>query len=89
MKIHSKGKKFDLGVGNQFDSVEDLIEHYRKYPFSVGGGALVRLHEVFLPSFVINNNKLSRKLFLCTKWKNKAYIHCSHFNVLLTMPFKL
>ncbi|XP_065884045.1 uncharacterized protein [Dysidea avara] len=45
VKIHGKGKKFDLGAGKQFDSVEDLIEYYRKYPFSVSGGTQVVLYQ--------------------------------------------
>jgi len=48
VKIHGKGKKFDLGGGNQFHSLEDLIEYYKKYPFSVSGGTIVRLHQVFV-----------------------------------------
>ena len=46
MKVFGKGKKFDLGLGKQFDSVEDLIEYYRKSPFSVSGGAQVKLQKV-------------------------------------------
>jgi len=48
VKIHGKGKKFDLGGGNQFDSLEDLIGYYKKYPFSVSDGTIVRLHQVFV-----------------------------------------
>jgi len=48
VKIHGKGKKFDLGGGNQFDSIEDLIGYYKKYPFSVSDGTIVRLHQVFV-----------------------------------------
>ena len=46
VKIFSKGKKFELGDGNQFDNVDSLIEHYRKYPFSVRGGTIVRIDQV-------------------------------------------
>lgn len=46
MKIFGKGKKFDLGGGYKFDSVEDLIEHYKKNPFSVAGGSIVKFHQV-------------------------------------------
>ena len=46
MKIFSKGKKFDLGGGNQFDSIEDLIDHYKKYPFSVKEGAIIKIDQV-------------------------------------------
>ncbi|XP_065886034.1 tyrosine-protein phosphatase non-receptor type 11-like isoform X2 [Dysidea avara] len=45
VKVFGKGKKFDLGLGKQFDSVEDLIEYYRKSPFSVSGGAQVKLQK--------------------------------------------
>ena len=54
VKIHGKGKKFDLGAGKQFDSVEDLIEYYRKYPFSVSGGTQVVLYQVVVPGIVVN-----------------------------------
>ena len=53
MKIFSKGSKFDLGDGNQFDSVVDLIEHYKKHPFSVCGGTTVRILKVIIHYFFI------------------------------------
>ena len=46
-KIYDKGKKFDLGAGNQFDSVENLIEYYKQNPFYVSGGTEVKLYQVF------------------------------------------
>ena len=53
VKIFGKGKKFDLGLGKQFDSVEDLIEFYKMYPFSVHEGAQVRLQQVLTTSVMI------------------------------------
>jgi len=46
VKIYGRGKKFDLGGGIQFDSVEDLIEYYKKYSFKIVGGKQVNLREV-------------------------------------------
>ena len=37
---------FDLGGGKQFDNVEDLIEHYKEYPFEIADGRLVHLLQV-------------------------------------------
>jgi len=46
VKICGRGKKFDLGSGIQFDSIEDLIEYYKKNPFKIVGGEQVRLCQV-------------------------------------------
>ena len=46
MKIYSKGAKFDLGGGNQFDTIEDLVEYYKQRPFNIAGGKQVNLHQV-------------------------------------------
>ena len=53
MKIFGKGKKFDLGLGKQFDNIEDLIEYYKMYPFSVNEGAQVKLQQVLTTSIMI------------------------------------
>jgi len=52
VKIFGKGKKFDLGLGNQFDTLEDFIEYYKKYPFTVSEGAEVKLQQVLITSVV-------------------------------------
>ncbi|XP_065885578.1 uncharacterized protein [Dysidea avara] len=49
VKIFGKGKKFDLGLGKQFDNIEDLIEYYKMYPFSVNEGAQVKLQQEIEP----------------------------------------
>jgi len=53
VKIFDKGKKFDLGFGNQFDTLEEFIEYYKKYPFSVSEGKEVKLQQVLITSVVI------------------------------------
>jgi len=46
VRIHSRGKQFDLGGGSQFDSIENLIEHYKEHPFEIANGRLVHLLQV-------------------------------------------
>lgn len=38
--------KFDVGGGEQFDSLSDLVEHYRKNPMVERSGTVVHLKQV-------------------------------------------
>lgn len=38
--------KFDVGGGEQFDTLPDLIEHYRKSPMVETSGTVVHLRQV-------------------------------------------
>ncbi|XP_065885882.1 tyrosine-protein phosphatase non-receptor type 11-like [Dysidea avara] len=42
-EIHSEGKQFDIGDGKKFNSVEDLINYYKKNSLTVSGGARILL----------------------------------------------
>ena len=62
VKIHGRGKKYDVGGGKQFDSIEDLIEYYKKCLLVDDKGIAIYLYQV-CPTF----------LWLCielgTNWK--------------------
>ena len=45
-EIHSEGKQFDIGDGKKFNSVEDLINYYKKNSLTVSGGARILLDKV-------------------------------------------
>ena len=47
-EIHSEGKQFDIGDGKKFNSVEDLINYYKKNLLTVSGGARILLDKVDL-----------------------------------------
>lgn len=46
IKIHNKGNKYDVGGGNSFDSLRELIEHYKKCPLVEVTGNVVHLKQV-------------------------------------------
>lgn len=46
IKIHNKGNKYDVGGGTSFDSLEELIEHYKKCPLVEVSGNVVHLKQV-------------------------------------------
>ena len=47
IKIHANGEKFDVGAGGrQFDSINDLILHYKKYPLTIDKGVDIHLDQV-------------------------------------------
>ena len=46
IKIHNKGSKYDVGGGTSFDSLRDLIEHYKKCPLVEVTGNVVHLKQV-------------------------------------------
>lgn len=46
MKIHGRGKKYDVGGGKQFDSIEDLIEYYKKCLLVDDKGTAIYLYQV-------------------------------------------
>ena len=48
MKIHGRGKKYDVGGGKQFDSIEDLIEYYKKCLLVDDKGIAIYLYQVCL-----------------------------------------
>ena len=46
VKIHGRGKKYDVGGGKQFDSIEDLIEYYKKCLLVDDKGIAIYLYQV-------------------------------------------
>lgn len=42
--------KYDVGGGEQFDTLGDLVEHYRKSPMVERSGAMVHLGQVCPPA---------------------------------------
>ena len=46
VKIHGKGRKYDVGGGKQFDSIEDLIEYYKKCLLLDDKGVAIYLYQV-------------------------------------------
>ena len=46
VRIHGKGKKFDVGGGRLFDSIEDLIEYYKKCLLMDDSGTAIYLYQV-------------------------------------------
>ena len=46
VKIYANGEKFDVGGGGQFDSINDLISHYKKYPLKTDNGVDIHLDQV-------------------------------------------
>jgi len=46
IKIHNKGNKYDVGGGTSFDSLGELIEHYKKCPLVEVTGNVVHLKQV-------------------------------------------
>ncbi|XP_065890896.1 tyrosine-protein phosphatase non-receptor type 11-like isoform X1 [Dysidea avara] len=47
IKILNKGGKYDVGGGNSFDSLGDLIEHYKKCPLVELSGDVVHLKQAY------------------------------------------
>lgn len=41
-----QGNKFDIGGGEQFDGLSDLLEYYKKHPLVELTGAIVHLRQV-------------------------------------------
>ena len=48
VKIHGRGKKYDVGGGKQFDSIEDLIEYYKKCLLVDDRGIAIYLYQVVI-----------------------------------------
>ena len=46
IKIHNKGNRYDVGGGTSFDSLRDLVEHYKKCPLVEVTGNVVHLKQV-------------------------------------------
>lgn len=46
IKIHNKGNRYDVGGGTSFDSLGELIEHYKKCPLVEVTGNVVHLKQV-------------------------------------------
>ena len=46
VKIHGRGKRYDVGGGKQFDSIEDLIEYYKKCLLVDDKGIAIYLYQV-------------------------------------------
>ena len=46
VRIHGRGKKFDVGGGRLFDSIEDLIEYYKKCLLMDDRGTAIYLYQV-------------------------------------------
>jgi len=46
VKIHGRGKKYDVGGGKQFDTIEDLIEYYKKCLLVDDKGIAIYLYQV-------------------------------------------
>ena len=46
--ICQDGGKYDVGGGEQFDSLSDLVEHYKKNPMVEQSGMVVHLKQVRL-----------------------------------------
>ena len=46
MRIHGREKKYDVGGGKQFDSIEDLIEYYKKCLLVDDKGIAIYLYQV-------------------------------------------
>ena len=44
--IHNKSGKYDVGGGNSFDTLGQLIEHYKKCPLVEVSGNVVHLKQV-------------------------------------------
>ncbi|XP_014207915.1 tyrosine-protein phosphatase corkscrew isoform X2 [Copidosoma floridanum] len=45
--IRSQDNRYDVGGGNKFDSLSDLIEHYKKNPMVETSGSVVHLRQPF------------------------------------------
>ena len=52
IKIRNKGGKYDVGGGNSFESLGELIEHYKKCPLVEVTGNVVHLKQVGMLEFV-------------------------------------
>ena len=47
VKIYANGEKFDVGAGGrQFNSINDLISYYKKYPLKTNKGVEIHLDQV-------------------------------------------
>ena len=46
VKIYANGEKFDIGAGEQFSSINELILHYKKYPLKTDKGVEIHLDQV-------------------------------------------
>jgi len=47
VKIYTNGQKFNVDkVGRQFDSIDDLILHYKEYPLKTAKGNDIHLDQV-------------------------------------------
>ena len=46
VKIYANGEKFDIGAGKQFQTISDLILHYKKYPLKTNEGVDIHLDQV-------------------------------------------
>lgn len=46
VKIHGRGKTYDVGGGKQFDTIEDLIEYYKKCLLVDDKGTAIYLYQV-------------------------------------------
>ena len=47
VKIYGIGEKFDVVKdGKQFNSIDDLISHYKKYPLRTDKGDVITLDQV-------------------------------------------
>ena len=46
VKIYANGEKFDIGAGEQFNSVNELILHYKEHPLKTDKGVDIHLDEV-------------------------------------------
>ena len=46
VKIYANGEKFDIGAGEQFNSIDELILHYKEHPLKTDKGVDIHLDQV-------------------------------------------
>ena len=52
VKIFANGEKYDVGVGSkQFNSIGDLIAHYKKHPLKTVEGTDIHLDQVGIAAY--------------------------------------
>lgn len=55
VKIYANGEKYDIGAGEQFNSISDLILYYKNCPLKTDKGVDIHLDQVKCSYIIIAN----------------------------------